>query len=287
MNGHVGQVANGFHEAHGNFGYGTRNAEGERILEFAEAMGYVVTSTLFTKRQSHLVTYESGGNKTAVDMILIKREHKKRIMNIKVIPGEECVHDHHLVVMDVYLKVRKHRKNHQGLHKVRPRIKAWKLKKQEVRKAYLEKLQERNIDIEDSVRVEEQWDKVEKAMTEVAATVCGVTKGKCRQRATWWWCDEVEKAVETKKQKFKEWKKAEECEKNVKQAEYKASRNEAKRCIARVQAEVMKKQAETLDSKEGRQNIFRIGKQKKKERKDITGTNCLKGDNGELLVFEE
>ena len=26
------------------------------------------------------------------------------------------------------------------------------------------------------MRVEEQWDKVEKAMTEVAATVCGVTK---------------------------------------------------------------------------------------------------------------
>ena len=107
-----------------------------------------------------------------------------------------------------------------------------------------------------SMRVEEQWDKVEKAMTEVAAIVCGVTKGKCRQRETWWWCDEVEKAVETKKQKLKEWKKAEECEKDVKQAEYKASRNEAKRCIARVQAEVMKKQAETLDSKEGRQNIL-------------------------------
>ena len=168
--------------------------------------------------------------------------------------------------MDMHLKVRKHRKNHQGLHKVQPRIKVWKLKKQEVRKAYL---QERDIDIEDSVRVEEQWDKVEKEMTEVAATVCGVTKVKCRQRETWWWCDEVEEAVETKKQKFKEWKKAEECEKDVKQAEYKASRNEAKRCIPRVQAEVMKKQTETLDSKEGRQNIFRIAKQKKKERQDI------------------
>ena len=80
MNGHVGEVANEFHEAHGNFDYGIRNT-GERILEFAEAMGYVVTNTLFKKRQSHLVTYESGGNKTAVDMILIKREHKKRIMN--------------------------------------------------------------------------------------------------------------------------------------------------------------------------------------------------------------
>ena len=52
---------------------------------------------------------------------------------------------------------------------MQPRIKVWKLKKQEIRKAYLEKLQERDIDIEESVRVEEQWDKVEKAMTEVAA----------------------------------------------------------------------------------------------------------------------
>ena len=34
-------------------------------------------NTLFKKRQSHLVTYESGGNKTAVDMILIKRKYKK------------------------------------------------------------------------------------------------------------------------------------------------------------------------------------------------------------------
>ena len=49
MNGHVGQVANGFHETHGNFGYGTRNAEGERILEFAEAMGYV-SPTLHSRK---------------------------------------------------------------------------------------------------------------------------------------------------------------------------------------------------------------------------------------------
>ena len=150
------------------------------------------------------------------------------------------------------------------MHKAQPRIKVWKLKKQEVRKAYIEV--SRDIDIENSVRVEEQWDKVEKAMTEDAAIVCGVTKGKCRQRETWWWCDEVEKAVESKRQKFNEWKKAEEYEKEVKQAEYQKSRNEAKRCIARIQAEVMKKQADTLDPKEGRQNIFRIAKQKKKER---------------------
>ena len=73
-------------------------------------------------------------------------------------------------------------------------------------------------------------------MTEDTTTVCGITRDKCRQRETWWWCDEVEKTVESKRQKFKEWKKAKEYEKDVKLAEYKASRNEAKRCIARIQA---------------------------------------------------
>ena len=107
-------------------------------------------------------------------------------MNTKVIPGEECVP---WPPSDMHLKVQKYRKNNQGLHKVQSRINVWKMKKQEVRKAYLEKLQERDIDIEDSVRVEEQWDKVEKAMTEVATTVCGIKKGECRQRETWWWCD--------------------------------------------------------------------------------------------------
>ena len=73
MNGHVGQVANGYQETHGGFGYGTRNKDGERILEFSEAMGYCVTNTLFKKQHSHLVTYESGGNRTAIDMILVKK----------------------------------------------------------------------------------------------------------------------------------------------------------------------------------------------------------------------
>ena len=53
-------------------------------------MGYVVTSTLFKKRQS-------------LDMTVSRHDsHKKGIMNTKVTPGEECVHGHQLVVMDMH-----------------------------------------------------------------------------------------------------------------------------------------------------------------------------------------
>ena len=43
MNGHVGRDAGGY----GGKGFGTRNAEGERILEFGDAVGMVVCNTFF------------------------------------------------------------------------------------------------------------------------------------------------------------------------------------------------------------------------------------------------
>ena len=45
MNGHVGRDADGY----GGMGFGTRNAEGERILEFGDAVGMVVYNTFFKK----------------------------------------------------------------------------------------------------------------------------------------------------------------------------------------------------------------------------------------------
>ena len=61
MNGHVRKTTAGYEDVHGGFGYGVRNAEGERILEFGLALDMVVCNTLFNKRCSRLITYSSGG----------------------------------------------------------------------------------------------------------------------------------------------------------------------------------------------------------------------------------
>ena len=76
MNGHVGAGADGFEGVHGGKGFGIRNAEGEMLLEFADAMGLAVCNTWFTKKDSQKVTYESGGCKTVVDYVLIRREER-------------------------------------------------------------------------------------------------------------------------------------------------------------------------------------------------------------------
>ena len=72
MNGHVGKTTSGYADVHGGFGYGVRNAEGERILEFGLALDMVVCNTLFNKRSSRLITYSSGGVNTQIDYMLMK-----------------------------------------------------------------------------------------------------------------------------------------------------------------------------------------------------------------------
>ena len=48
----------GFDDVHG--GFGKRNALGEMILEFANALNFKVANTWFKKEEGRLITYESG-----------------------------------------------------------------------------------------------------------------------------------------------------------------------------------------------------------------------------------
>ena len=62
FNGHARKVANGYEGVNGGHGYGLRNTEGERILEFAVAHDLVVANTHSLKKDNHLIPYHSGGN---------------------------------------------------------------------------------------------------------------------------------------------------------------------------------------------------------------------------------
>ncbi|MBJ5584704.1 hypothetical protein JGG81_25215, partial [Salmonella enterica subsp. enterica serovar Typhimurium] len=96
LNGHVGVKSDGYEGIHGGFGFGLRNSEGERILEFCDALGLVVGNTVFRREEKRLVTYESGGTKSMLDYILLRKADRRIVKNIKVILGEECLTQHHL-----------------------------------------------------------------------------------------------------------------------------------------------------------------------------------------------
>ena len=132
----MGRAGVGFRDVHGGFGYGPEapDAEGESILEFALANGLVVGNTCFKKSDNHLITYRSGGATTQVDYILYRKSMRKQVLNVKVIPFEECATQHELLLCD--FKVTKPPKIKR---KFQPKLKTWKLKDLLVQKEFQEK----------------------------------------------------------------------------------------------------------------------------------------------------
>src|SRR2546425_11812661 len=120
INGHLGEKVAGYEGVHGGKGYGVRNTEGEMLLELADAMKLVVLNTWFTKDKSKKVTYESGGNKSVVDDMFVRRCDLAKVSDINVIGCEECVQQHKLLIckIDLQESVKKRKEKFVGRHKV-------------------------------------------------------------------------------------------------------------------------------------------------------------------------
>ena len=87
FNGHVGKCSEGFEGIHGGYGIGKRNVEGRMLLDFCVQKELCVANTWYKKRDERKVTYSSGGNDTEIDFVLVGKEKRKYLRDVKVIPG--------------------------------------------------------------------------------------------------------------------------------------------------------------------------------------------------------
>ncbi|VDP40601.1 unnamed protein product [Heligmosomoides polygyrus] len=93
LNGHVGAAKDGY-SCHGGFGYGSRNANGERILEYADSHDLTIVNTKFRKRDSHLISFYSGNAKTQIDYVLVRRRDQGVVTDAKTVPYETVATQH-------------------------------------------------------------------------------------------------------------------------------------------------------------------------------------------------
>jgi len=131
MNGHVRSNSVGYDGTHGSYGFGDRNADGCRILEFADGLNLVICNTLFIKQESKLVTYVVGSAKSTVDYIMLRQGDKVKVCNVKVVPNEEYVPKHKVLVMDMRFNTIKSRHK-----KFKSTVRVWKLKEERTCEEY-------------------------------------------------------------------------------------------------------------------------------------------------------
>ena len=87
---------------------GTRNADGEMILEFGDAVGMVVCNTFFKKEYSKLITYQSGNNRSMIDYPMVRKTDRCLVKDVKVILSKECVPQHRMVIGRLVIPMKPH-----------------------------------------------------------------------------------------------------------------------------------------------------------------------------------
>jgi hypothetical protein len=279
MNGHVGALADGFEGVHGGFGFGNRNVEGEMLLEFAEAKGLVVTNTWFKKDVGKLVTYESGERRTMIDYVLVRKDERRFVQDVKVIRSEECIPQHKLLVCLLKMRRPVRRKEPSFVSK----CKVWRLKESERCSRF-----QQGVGVRASERavggVETVWTGLKDCLLEVADEVCGRTKGRQRHSQTWWWNKEVDSLVSEKRYRFGVYNKS---KNGVDKERYLCAKRDARRAVYKAKDTASKVFGEKLDSADGKGMVFRVAKQIVRKNRDVVGGGCVKNTVGKVVVEGE
>lgn len=85
---------NGFESVHGGYDFGQRTETGTSILKFALKYNLCISNAYFEKKEEHLFTFESEGNKSQIDFFILKKNDRLFCKNYKVIPGESIATQH-------------------------------------------------------------------------------------------------------------------------------------------------------------------------------------------------
>jgi len=83
------------------------------------------------KQESKLVTYIAVCAKSTVDYIMVRQGDKAKVRNVEVIPNEECISKHKLLIMDMRFNTIKRRHK-----KFKPRVRVRKLKEEQTCEEY-------------------------------------------------------------------------------------------------------------------------------------------------------
>ncbi|XP_070001897.1 uncharacterized protein [Nicotiana sylvestris] len=108
-----------YDDVHGVFGFGDRNGGGTSLLDFARAFDLVIGNSSFSKKREQLVTFRSSMAEAQLDYLLYKKYDKGLCMDFKVIPSENLLTLHKLLVMDLEITRKRRKRAMYSQHRIK------------------------------------------------------------------------------------------------------------------------------------------------------------------------
>ena len=178
LNAKVGDKNEGYENIIGKHGFGARNENGERLVDFCGLNNLVVTGTIFPHRLIHKQTWTSPGGRTKnqIDHICVSRQHRSSIMDTRVMRGADIASDHQLVRTKIKLKLKRKQKAKEH----RMKFDTMKLQEPAIKTQFQLKLRNKYDVLQDYDEVEDvvesKWQDFEDAYKETAKDVLGYRK---------------------------------------------------------------------------------------------------------------
>ena len=199
----------------------------------------------------------------------MNNKYRSSVKDVKVIPGEEIVSEHCLLLMDMVFRKKVRRKI-----KFRKKLKLWRLKESELKEEFAN-------GVNNKCDGNEDWYDLKSKLLDVTSEVCGYTKGKPRHFETWWCNKDVDVTVRRKGELFRIWRQSRNQEDMKKYCEAKKG---AKRVVYMAVDQKAWEAVEKADSSRDGFELFRIAKQRAGEKSDVVGVCCLKDESGVVKV---
>ena len=174
LNAKVGDDRTGVEHVIGAHGIGTRNENGERLVDFCSNHNLVIGGTQFRHKDIHKLTWKSNDRhqtSNQIDHFMINRKWRGSMKDVRVYRDACVFSDHELLVSTIKLKLRVAEKcNTEGRGR---QFDVERLKNRRVKEEFVVELRNRFEVLGDLEEVEDNSDDIQASWTNVKKAFCG------------------------------------------------------------------------------------------------------------------
>lgn len=289
LNARVGIKDEIYKENIGKFGEITRNDNGKRLLEYSIMNNFIITNTFFKHKDIHTYTRESHsrGERSIIDYILVAKNRKNTIKDIKVMRGPEIGSDHYLLLLKTKnIKQNNTTKATNQNDTKYEKIRTYKLNDSEIAEQYKQQLKTKWKALQEEQDIETVWTNFEKTLLQTTREVCGSYTRNRNKKQTMWWSHEIKKEIEAKK---KYWKQYLNNKTNENYITYKKSRKIVKEMIQKEKRKMWDNFGNKMEknSKINQKLFYGALKTLREDNKDRNTNLKIKDKNNKILIKNE
>ncbi|CAH8650448.1 unnamed protein product [Schistosoma curassoni] len=259
LNAKVGIDNTGYEDIMGRHGLGERNENGERFANLCAFNKLVIGGTIFPHKRIHKATWISPDHTTEnqIDHICINKKFRRTMEDVRIRRGADVASDHHLVVANLKLKLKKNWTSGQtAIQRFNTAFLRDTVKLNEFKIALNNRFQAlQDLLKEEETTMEDNWKGIKEALTSTCQEVLGL-----------------------KKYHHKEWISTETLDKIKERKNRKAAINNSRTRAGKVQA-----QAEYIEANKQAKRSIRADKKKYVEELATTAEKAVREGNMKQL----